>query len=57
MKRLLEKYSYCIDTIEKEFGEYWCYLKENYEFEGCHTIHEDTLKEVEKCLKQVEEVI
>lgn len=59
MKKMLEKYGHMIDLLEKEYdyGEgrysYWCYLKAGYEYDGCQTIHEDTLKEIKEILDSI----
>lgn len=60
MKKIIEKYGYMIDLLEKEYdsGEgrntYWCYLKDGYQYEGCQTIHEYTLKEIADILRLIE---
>ena len=63
MIRLMDKYGDIIDSIHREYNlcdgtrnvDYWIYLKDGYICKDmeCGTIHEYSLKECEKMLKNV----
>ncbi len=59
MKKILEKYGYCIETWEKEWDDgaysYWIYLKAGYEVDGQSTIHEYTIRDLKEELKRIKE--
>ena len=58
LKKLLEKYAYAIKDFEdgtSYFHGYWIYTNDNYttyESDDCHTLHCDTLQELEKDCKK-----
>ncbi len=43
-----------IESYTKDIDGYWIYLKEGYNWSGCGTIHEDTIKEVLKQISYIE---
>lgn len=48
-----------IESVEIDnwdmYGRYWVYLNDGWQFENTHTIHENSLAEIKKCLKMVEQ--
>ena len=61
MIKLIEEYKDVIDSVSREYNDgydYWVYLKDGYICEPmeCGTIHEYSIKEVKKMLKEVRKV-
>lgn len=52
--RVPEKYKGRIDEIFHDSDGYWCYLKHGWCWDdpGLHIIHEDTQKEVLRCIRE-----
>ena len=44
-----------IQSYHKDIDGYWVYLSDGYNWEGCGTIHEDTVKEVLEQVKYIAE--
>tara|TARA_R100000234_G_scaffold951_1_gene786 strand:- start:646 stop:834 length:189 start_codon:yes stop_codon:yes gene_type:complete len=43
-----------LESYEKNIDGYWLYLKDGYNWAGCGTIHEGTIKEVLKQIPYIE---
>tara|TARA_R100000664_G_C2745889_1_gene133664 strand:+ start:916 stop:1104 length:189 start_codon:yes stop_codon:yes gene_type:complete len=43
-----------IESYYKDLDGYWLVLKDGYNWDGCGTIHEDTIKEVLKQIPNIE---